>query len=337
MATAIPNTRSSQNPREVKPDDFPAAASTEDQLKFLVNYAVLAPSVHNTQPWLYRVLDRTVEVYADRSRALPVTDPEDRLLIISCGSTVQLFLDVLRAFGFDTSCSIFPDLRDPDLLARITASPRPVDAPVDGDVIRAIKSRNTIRRGFLNLPLPGPFLERFAPDSEQLPASVCVISDAEAESLILAQLLQTERSYRDDIHYRRESESWMHPMRARSRDGVPMPPEESDPIASCWSTSDLSGDATQLAVLTEKQDTPRAWLQTGQELMEVLLAASELGVNAAIMNLAPSSELVNALIRPIAGCEGDPILLLRFGRPRRKLITPRRSPVDVMLHPGFRH
>lgn len=337
MATAIPNARSSQNPREVRPDDFPADASTEDQLKFLVNYAVLAPSVHNTQPWLYRVLDRTVEIYADRSRALPVTDPEDRSLIISCGSTIQLFLEVMQAFGFDPNCSIFPDLADPDLLARITVQPRHRSAAIDGDVIRAIKSRNTIRRGFLNLPLPTTFMERFAPESGALPDSVCVVSEPEAEAMILEQLLQTERAYRDDIHYRRESDSWMHPMRARSRDGVPMPPEETHPIESCWSTQDLSPDATLLAVLTEKQDTPRAWLQTGQELMRVLLSASELGVNAAIMNLPPSSEQVKALIRPVGGCEGDPILLLRFGRPRRKLITPRRSSVDVMLHPGFRH
>ena len=321
----------------MRPDDFPEGASTEDQLKFLVNYAVLAPSVHNTQPWLYRVLDRTVEIYADRSRALPVTDPEDRGLIISCGSTVQLFGDVLRAFGFAVSMSIFPNLNEPDLLARIMVESRPADARVDSRVIRSIKSRNTIRRGFLNLPLPAPFVERFAPESGLLPESVCVVQDAEAESLILAQLVQTERAYRDDIHYRRESDSWMHPMRARSRDGVPMPPEESNPVESCWSTADLSPDATMLAVLTEKQDTPRAWLQTGQELMDVLLSASELGINAAIMSLPPSSEEVKALIRPIAGCAGDPILLLRFGRPRRKLVTPRRAPVDVMLHPGFRH
>ena len=337
MSTAIQQSRSSQNPREVSADDFPGHASTEDQLKFLVNYAVLAPSVHNTQPWLFRILDRTVEIYADRSRALPVTDPEDRSLVISCGSCVGLFRTTLEAFGFDVTCSIFPDLSDPDLMARIVVEPRSSDAPVNASMLRAIKTRNTIRRGFMNLPLPTPFMEYFHQGAGALPDSVCVVDDQEAETMILTQLLKTEKSNRQDIHYRRESESWMHPMRIRSRDGVPMPPEEADPILSCWSTEDQQAEATQLAVITESKDSPRAWLQTGEDLMETLLTAAGLGVNAAIMNLPPSATDVRNLIRPLTGCEGDPILLLRFGRPRRKLITPRRSPVDVMLHPGFRH
>ena len=79
------------------------------------------------------------------------------------------------------------------------------------------------------------------------------------------------------------------------------------------------------------------WLQTGEDLMRVLLKGASLGVNAAIMNLPPESEAVRAQVRATIICSDVPILLLRFGRPRRKLVTPRRSPVDVMLHPEFRH
>ena len=38
----------------------------------LVARAVLAPSSHNTQPWVFRVSDSTIELRADRTRALPV-------------------------------------------------------------------------------------------------------------------------------------------------------------------------------------------------------------------------------------------------------------------------
>src|ERR1051326_2408409 len=33
--------------------DFPARASLAEQFAFLLNYAVLAPSSHNTQPWCF--------------------------------------------------------------------------------------------------------------------------------------------------------------------------------------------------------------------------------------------------------------------------------------------
>ena len=116
-----------------------------------------------------------------------------------------------------------------------------------------------------------------------------------------------------------------------------MPPEAENPVESCWNAEDLNEEATLLAAITEPQDNPRAWLQTGEDLMRVLLKGASLGVNAAIMNLPPESEAVRAQVSETINCSDVPILLLRFGRPRRKLVTPRRSPVDVMLHPGFRH
>lgn len=336
MTVSIKRGRSAQNPREVQYGDYPVGALIEDQLKFLVNYAVLAPSVHNTQPWLFRILDHTIEVHADRSRALPVIDPEDRSLIISCGSAINLLKATLGAFGFKFTESVFPDLADPDLLARITIVSEPSDFEPDLDMLRAITKRNTIRRGFQGLPLPSGFTSQFLDQKELLPDFLCVVEEKEAETLILKQLQETERAYQKDIRYRRETDSWMHPMRERSRDGVPMQPEEPNPSASCWTVGDVPDHATLLMVLTETADRPRAWLETGEHLMQLLLDASRHGVNAAIMNLPPSSVELRKLIKPLTGCAEDPILLLRFGRPKRKLITPRRAPVDVMLHPGFR-
>ena len=51
--------------------DFPSAATDAEILRFLVNYAILAPSSHNTQPWLFRIGEQSLELIADRTRALP--------------------------------------------------------------------------------------------------------------------------------------------------------------------------------------------------------------------------------------------------------------------------
>lgn len=63
------------------------AASLSEKLHFLLRYAILAPSGHNSQPWLFKIVgnNNIIEVYADRSRALPLVDPDERELIISCG------------------------------------------------------------------------------------------------------------------------------------------------------------------------------------------------------------------------------------------------------------
>lgn len=71
------------NPRTIVETDFPAEAAPAQQWCFLLNYALLAPSEYNTQPWLFRVQGDSVEILADHSRRLPVVDPDDRELLIS--------------------------------------------------------------------------------------------------------------------------------------------------------------------------------------------------------------------------------------------------------------
>lgn len=58
----------------------------------MIQRAVMAPSSHNTQPWIFRVSDWAIDLWADRTRCLPVNDPEDRELAISCGSALTASL-----------------------------------------------------------------------------------------------------------------------------------------------------------------------------------------------------------------------------------------------------
>ena len=52
-------------------NDFPRNGSSEEKMTFLLNYAILAPSIYNTQPWRFNVSDGSIMVMADESRWLP--------------------------------------------------------------------------------------------------------------------------------------------------------------------------------------------------------------------------------------------------------------------------
>jgi len=59
--------------------------------------AARAPSVHNTQPWRWRVDAESLHLYADASRQLPNTDPDGRDLILSCGAALHHCVVALAA------------------------------------------------------------------------------------------------------------------------------------------------------------------------------------------------------------------------------------------------
>src|SRR5215469_14435873 len=54
----------------------------------LLAAATAAPSMHNTQPWRFRVRQDAIELRADPDRMLPVADPAGRAVHIACGAAL---------------------------------------------------------------------------------------------------------------------------------------------------------------------------------------------------------------------------------------------------------
>ncbi len=56
---------------KIKEENFPEMGEIEEKMRFLLNYAILAPSSHNTQPWKFSIKGNNIEVYADFTKQLP--------------------------------------------------------------------------------------------------------------------------------------------------------------------------------------------------------------------------------------------------------------------------
>ena len=85
---------------KIKEENFPETGGIEEKIRFLLNYAILAPSFHNTQPWKFSIKGNNIEVYADFTRQLPEVDPEKRELYISVGCAISNLLIAAEHFGF---------------------------------------------------------------------------------------------------------------------------------------------------------------------------------------------------------------------------------------------
>jgi nitroreductase len=124
------------------------AGDWNDEVMALLGKAVLAPSSHNTQPWFFLLGEPHVDLLADRTRALPVNDPDGRELTISCGCALANLLVAAAARGLRVENRPFPDPGEPDWLARVSISRDGARPVPEGDLARFIDERRTCRTRF---------------------------------------------------------------------------------------------------------------------------------------------------------------------------------------------
>lgn len=326
---------------------FPASGSSTDKLRYLLRWAVLAPSNHNTQPWLFDIVGDTVLLYADRTRSLPVVDPYDRELVISCGACLFYLRLAMRHFGYEAHVEPLPDGSVPDLLARVRLGERAEASDEVHMLFRAIPQRRTNRKAFEDRTVPEPLLMALRELAGREGAWLRVL-ETEGERRATATLTaEADRVQWADKRFRRELATWLQPERGVSRDGLSGSTLGFEGLLAYTApklvrTFDLgSGRAAKnlelaegspaLLVLGTDKDTRAAWLATGQALACVLLRAAADGVSASFLNQAIEVAQLRSQLPSILGRSGFPQIVLRVGYGPQVPATPRRAMADVLL------
>jgi hypothetical protein len=108
----------------------------------LVRAAILAANPHNSQPWLFKITESRVDLFADLRRNLGTVDPDLREMHIGIGCALENLLLAARANGYDAQVTLFPDVADATHAARVDLS---AGEPQDSALYAAIPHRHTNR------------------------------------------------------------------------------------------------------------------------------------------------------------------------------------------------
>ncbi len=336
---------SALEPWGVSDTDYPKNAGAQQRLRFLVRYAILAPSGHNTQPWLFTLDGVAIELRADRSRALAVVDPDDRELIISCGAALETLHIAMRHFGLRGAVGL-PDPDDADLLARVALED---GAPPDHDedeLFAAITQRHTNRHAFENRDIPADLADRLVAEADAHSAWLHLVQ-GEARTAVADLVAEGDRAQMADKRFRRELSAWVHPNRSRTGDGMRgygfgfgdlmsyggALVIRSFDLGTGQAAKDreLVNGSPLLAVLGTTSDDPASWLRTGRALQRVLLRARANSVWSSYLNQPIEvGELRPKLAQTIGRAGESPQLLVRFGFGPVAKAQPRR-PVDEVI------
>jgi hypothetical protein len=331
----------------VSESSYPSGGSASARFEFLTRYAILAPSSHNTQPWLFKIAEDAVEIYADRTRALPVCDPDDRELIISCGAAVFHMRVALRHFGHRGVIDILPKPHDPDLLARVSFGDAYEPMPEEQHLFRAILKRRTNRSRFEDRPVPDALLVDLQQAARMEGATLQVVRGENRRNSIVDLVAEGDRIQMADKSFRRELAAWVRSNRSTQHDGIPGYGFGFTDIVSVGGpfvirTFDLGGfqaakdrdlatGSPVIAVMHTEADTARDRIAAGQALARVLLRARADNVWGSFLNQPIEVEHLRPKLRDALDITGFPQILLRMGYGPEVRPTPRRNITDVQI------
>ncbi|OLT14312.1 hypothetical protein BJF78_02335 [Pseudonocardia sp. CNS-139] len=306
-----------------------------------VGDALHAPSVHNTQPWRWRIGPDRVGLYADRDRHLAATDPDRRDLLLSCGAALQHLQVALAARGLYADVRRFPDPEDARHLATVLVGPAGDDVDAASAALYpAITARRTDRRRMSHRPVPAGHVWVLREHARRAGAVLVPVADAAARRRFLALLAEAGVRQANEPGYAAELRTWTNRLPG-SHDGVPAgnlagplprpagltglrafgpgaPAQETPPPGAPLD------DAAALLVLATRTDDVLARLRAGEAAGAVLLAATGMGLATTPLSQAVEIGATRREMRTgLLHIPEHPQLVLRSAGPRR---TPARWP-----------
>jgi hypothetical protein len=316
---------------------------------YLIATAGRAASVHNSQPWRFRLVQDTVELWSDPGRKVS-SDPVGREMLISCGAALYGLRLAIRSLGYQPVVSPLPDPAQLRFLARVTVGdPVPMNA-LEHRLLAAVPHRHTHRGPFDPGPLPAGLLAGLQDDALMEGAELALVEDG----LPMARLTQltAAAARRGDLDPAARSavQRWTRDEGSAERDGVPgsalveaeppgapgapqpgrLPQRDFDLGRGIGTLHSGGAPAAATAILLTHGDRRADWLHAGQALQRLLLHAASGWVFASLYTQPLENAVTRELIREQLSLPGYPQIVLQFGRANTSHATPRRHADELI-------
>ncbi|WP_444948054.1 hypothetical protein [Micromonospora ureilytica] len=166
-----------------------------------------APSIHNTQPWRWRLTSNELDLYLDHSRGLEITDPDSRLAVLSCGAALHHALVSLAAAGWHTLVARMPNPAHPDHLARLRVDERIPVTPAAVRHRQTVALRHTDRRPVVSAPVVADKLHSIVTAVESVGAHLHLLQPDQVYDLATA-VDHAQRAEADEVAWQAEVTYW---------------------------------------------------------------------------------------------------------------------------------
>ncbi|UPV76385.1 nitroreductase family protein (plasmid) [Halorussus limi] len=353
-------------PWRVSASAFPSAGTLEERARFLIRFAVLAPSSHNTQPWLFTVDEGEVRLFADLDRWLSVADHDKRELYLSLGAALENLLVAAEHFGLGHEVTYLPG-SDGTHAATVRLSESPSadsdsgkqsaevrsehgEVPNEHDEVpsgyrgsrlfTAIPHRRTSRGRFRDKSIPTADLRALERHCVEDDVSLQLVADPETLESIADLTARANRRLYADYAYRRELGRWV----GRGAFGDLWPVAKVGKVAVTYlnlgrqrarKDGRAIREAPVVAFLRTDGDDRRSRIRAGQAYERLSLLATALGVGNHPVSALLEVENLRRELTDLLGRSDRPVQhFFRLGYPERagdSRLSPRRPAEAVVV------
>lgn len=275
----------------------------------LVHAAILAANPHNSQPWLFRLDDEVIDVFADTVRNIGAIDPYLREMYMGVGCAIENLRIAAEHDGYRPDIALMPDAGHPAHAARIRLAKAP---PASSGLYDAIPKRHTNRAAYdtARIVTADQLSELAASAADLQDAAVVWFVSPEDRRRVGALIVEATEAIIADPQQSADSARWFRWQREEvheQRDGLTLdaqnlpplinfaakvlPPMSTEQADAGWlkSTREIhvaTAAAFGLIVVADPAD-PASRLRGGQLWQRLHLRATAMGLAAHPLNQMP--------------------------------------------------
>lgn len=304
----------------------------------ILEYARLAPSVHNAQPWKFAIHDSSILLLCEPDRMLDEGDPTGRESWISFGICLEAIMQAAKGLGFKATITHQQTATFETTIATVHIAPGGKKHP---DILTALKKRYTYRENMAPATLENDLIKRCQDAVKDLPdIKAHVMTDKSSIATVGALTKKAMSLALGDPGFRSELFHFIHYNWSSARTGLhgyAMGEGWLGSIFAKWSVKLGIGlplkarhdqqritDASALIFVSAQGDVPRFWFTAGRGYLRVALEVAKSGLVQGTLAAPVEAATFHEDIETMLGTKQRIQTMIRVGKPTR--IPKRKSP-----------
>ena len=332
---------------KVREKDFPVNQKINNQLKFLLRYAILAPSGHNSQPWKFKIDENKLQVWADLEQSRKEIDPENRELYISVGCAITNLEVAAKNFGLVWEENWWPQASTPNLVIEMEFLNAKRNYGEIGVLFGAINKRSTSREKFeKDKEVDAKFYKQSETWFKANGADIRWVKRNEEKEKVADLVAEAQKIWFRSKKLTEELEFWL------KKDITDLGLQKSGVVSlnsfslnlksflgSEFKDSDEKAErdkrwlleAPLVGVLMTKNDNLRSWVEAGRKYQYICLWATSQNLHTGYFNSVAELPKKRAQLALILNQKMWPQLLFRMGYGKRGKLSPRKNVAAVLI------